>query len=103
MGLRAPGYTKKEMPWIEISKRRPVDAVFGECGAIRYRQLDDKDNVGDVEIVCRNGIDDIETTLQLPYFYIDGIRAWLAGEYIQNALPTLDEDVRDMLLAGPQR
>ncbi len=98
MSRPAPGYVKNEMPWNEVRKHRPVDRMFGECGVTKWRQLDDKDNVGDIELVCRDGFTQVEETIKIPYFYREGVCAWLDGAMIQNCLSGLSETTRDKML-----
>ena len=85
-------------PWIEIPPSRPADYLFGKTGAFKYRQLDDKDNVGDLQIMVRNGLTKEERLVVLPYTCVEGFQAWLGGALIQKALPFCSASTRDELL-----
>lgn len=87
-------------PWKEIWVSKPVELFMGKIGAFKWRQLDDKDNCGDIQIMCRNMLTKEETLVTLPYLCLEGFQSWLNGELIQKALPHCSASTRETLING---
>lgn len=87
-------------PWKEIPPSKPADMVFGKNGAFKWRQLSDKDNCGDIQVMCRDFITKEETLVALPYLCLEGFQSWLDGELIQRALPHCSASTRELLING---
>jgi len=81
--------------WTKVVGRRPVDQLFGPCGAIKYRIND-----GALEVVCRNGLTEEEDMIQLEESELPGLKSWLEGAMIQHALPNVPAWQREMIMSG---
>ena len=97
---KSPGYVKRKTPWKEIPLSKPAEQFMGKIGAFKWHQLDDKDNCGDIEVMCRNMFTKEERLVTLPYTCLEGFQAWLDGEMIQNALPHCSSSTRELLING---
>lgn len=81
--------------FIPIEKNKPADRIFGRTGAIAYRMHGDK-----IEVKCKAFGSKEEFIVDLPGDSIEGLKKWIDGELIQNALPSVSVDVRECLISG---
>lgn len=95
-----PRHGHGDPEWIPVNTpARPIEMLTGvKCGAFKWRQLEDHDNCGDLEIWCRDGFTKKEYLIAIPYLCEEGFKAWMDGAMIQNALPHLSPTIRDYLL-----
>jgi hypothetical protein len=75
--------------------------IFGQSGALEWRQLEDKDNCGDIEVLCYNAFDKKTYLVALSYQQKERFLEWALGDgMIQDMLPELSEGIRDVLICG---
>ena len=83
-----------ETRFVQIARSKPSDAIFGRSGAVAYA-------IGDkIEVLCRNPMSKEGTSVYLGLEFKDGFLAWINGALIQEALPYLSVDGRELLISG---
>lgn len=80
-------------------KMRPVDMIFGPCGAIKVEQIDNDT----ARVYCRNGVENTTETFDTTPAIADKIWKWRTGEtqgMIQDIVPELSAGLREMCMSG---
>jgi hypothetical protein len=77
---------------------RSAELLFGPVGVIRVTPLPDNK----VEVTCRNGLTKEQNSFSTTQEIGDKIVAWMNGgkSNIQDAIPELDVDLREMCISG---
>jgi hypothetical protein len=83
-----------ETRFVKITRGKPSDLIFGKSGAVAYA-------IGDeIEVLCRNPMTKEVRSISLPISFKDGFLAWVNGAMIQESLPYLSIDGRELLISG---
>ena len=83
-----------ENRFVKINRGKPSDAIFGRSGAVAYA-------IGaEIEVLCRNPMTSEVRSISLPISFKDGFLSWINGTLIQEALPYLSVEGRELLISG---